>query len=476
MPRLHMSLLGTGLLVLASCGQPSSQPVESQSVESQSDQKPSAPVAVDDRQGLPLRVQSDQGHSDHAHASPGETHSADSPADDERLQAAVPDAAVEELNALALFEQRLLPILQSPKPSSCTECHLGGVDLKDYLRPDQAATFAALRERGMIDLDNPDQSKILEFIDRRPEQPNLITEKVRQQELQAFRAWIRAAAKDSELLQATADAQPLGPKLPVEVIRHARQDRVLASFVENVWSEMRRCSGCHSPDQNQKYVKQHGEQVSWIALRDPRATLEYVVDSGLIDTDAPAESLLITKPTMQVEHGGGQKMLIGDRTYRQFLRFIEDYAAIVNGRYASADELPAPADEVSIAVDQRLQLVNVPERLDGIFLRADIYRWEDTGWSARPWASGDRAIWGKGKTWGQHLTLIAPRDSERAKTLRSNSTLPPGRYLIKVYLDKDGKLAKNPSAELGPEDLHGQIELETAWKGAKTEVDFSQLR
>lgn len=38
--------------------------------------------------------------------------------------------------AVEIFRDRILPIHRSPKPSSCVECHLGGVDLKDYIFPD----------------------------------------------------------------------------------------------------------------------------------------------------------------------------------------------------------------------------------------------------------------------------------------------------------------------------------------------------
>jgi hypothetical protein len=57
-------------------------------------------------------------------------------------------------DALAIFKRRLLPILHAKNPSSCTECHLSGVELKDYLLPDQAKIFAALRRDGWIDV-NP---------------------------------------------------------------------------------------------------------------------------------------------------------------------------------------------------------------------------------------------------------------------------------------------------------------------------------
>ena len=51
-----------------------------------------------------------------------------------------------------------------------------------------------------------DDSKILRFISRRPDEPNLMMEKVRQQEYEAFQAWIRAALKDPDLLAAKTTA------------------------------------------------------------------------------------------------------------------------------------------------------------------------------------------------------------------------------------------------------------------------------
>src|SRR5262245_5945906 len=99
-------------------------------------------------------------------------------------------------SSLAIFERRILPILQAKNPSSCSECHLSGVDLADYIRPTQNETFAALRDSGLIDLAQPDRSKLLAFIARKPAKPSLVTDKIREQELAAFRAWIAAAVKD----------------------------------------------------------------------------------------------------------------------------------------------------------------------------------------------------------------------------------------------------------------------------------------
>jgi mono/diheme cytochrome c family protein len=392
--------------------------------------------------------------------------------------------AIEQHNAkeqkasasLAVFEKRILPIFQSAKPSSCSECHLSGVDLKEYIQPTQQETFVSLVGAGMIDTENPDESKILRFIKRAPEKPNLVTEDVRKQEYEAFRAWIRAAVADPQLIAAKGDAAPIGPQIPDEVIRHARQDRVLTSFIDNIWTEVGRCAACHSPDRNQKQVKEHGEQVSWITLNDPQATLTYMVENDLIDADTPEESLLLTKPTVQVEHGGGQKMVVGDRSYKQFRRFIDDYAAMVKGKYTEIDQLPAQSGEVSVVTDIWFKIEGVPAKYDKMLLQTDLYRQTDSGWSKYRVASSDRPVFGKGKLWQHSLSLTAPRDSAWGKEIESKR-LPPGRYLVKLYIDQTGKLQKDFTAELGDEDFVGQVEVESRWPagyGRMTLVKFPE--
>ena len=51
-----------------------------------------------------------------------------------------------------VFEERIVPIFKSPNPSSCAQCHLAAVDLKDYILPSAKDTFLALRDQGLIDL------------------------------------------------------------------------------------------------------------------------------------------------------------------------------------------------------------------------------------------------------------------------------------------------------------------------------------
>lgn len=379
-----------------------------------------------------------------------------------------------ESASLAIFKQRILPIFQSPKPSSCIECHLSGVDLKDYIRPTQQETFALLREAGLIDQQNPDESKILRFIERSPDESDLLNEEVRQKEYDAFRAWIRSAIADPQLADSDSDTTTIGPQIPDEVIRHARRDRVLASFIDNIWTEVGRCAACHSPDQNHKQVDEHGDQISWITLENPQATLDYMVEHELIHPEQPEQSLLLLKPTMQVEHGGGQKMVVGDRSYKQFRRFIDDYSAIVKGEYNDTDQLPTPSTEVSVVSDIWLKIEGVPGDYDKMLLQVDLYRMTESGWSANRVATSDRPIFGPGRLWQHSLSLTAARDSEWAQEIHAKR-LPAGRYLIKVYIDRHDKLRSDFRDELGEEALVGQVEIESEWPAGYGRMSVAQF-
>src|SRR5829696_8320155 len=100
-----------------------------------------------------------------------------------------------------LFEKRLVPIFKSPNPSSCVQCHLSGVDIKDYIRPSHEDTFASLRDRGLIDLDAPERSKILALIKmgEADKGASPIHEKARKAEYEAFADWVKRSAADPKL-------------------------------------------------------------------------------------------------------------------------------------------------------------------------------------------------------------------------------------------------------------------------------------
>src|SRR5438270_10642927 len=100
-------------------------------------------------------------------------------------------------SAEQVFEKRILPIFKSPNPSSCVQCHLSGVDLKDYILPDAEKTFRSLRDQGLIDLTAPEKSKIIRLIDMGGgDKGPTVHEKNRKAEREAFLAWIAACAAD----------------------------------------------------------------------------------------------------------------------------------------------------------------------------------------------------------------------------------------------------------------------------------------
>ena len=164
-------------------------------------------------------------------------------------------------SALDIFDQRIMPIFKSPDPSSCVQCHLSAVDLKDYILPSSDDTFASLREQGMIDLDQPEKSKILQLINMGQKDydkgAKMIHAKNRKAEYEAFAAWIKAGAADPRLRKMPAPKEAVGPAKSNSIIRHARADRVLDSFTRNVWSQRMRCFPCHTPyeidDNNPKH-------------------------------------------------------------------------------------------------------------------------------------------------------------------------------------------------------------------------------
>ena len=351
-----------------------------------------------------------------------------------------------------LFRRRVLPILNSQNPSSCTECHFGGVELQAYIHKDQATTFAALRDAGLINVKSPDESKILQFIRRHTDTTSELQAKVRRAEHEAFRTWILAAVRDPELLSAQPSDARVGSELPVEVVRHLRRDHVLNSFVENVWSQIGRCINCHSPDRNERLVKKHGDQVSWIRPHDPAATLAQCVEQFVIDPDDPEESLILLKPLGEVEHGGGPKFALGSQTDKNFRRFLNDYAAVVNGKYQRVDQLPPPAVEVGRLTEQHLRIVDLPADLAKRFLRVDLYRREGDGWSTTRWGTADNPIAGDKRIWQNMVTALAPVDSPRAVKLEQQALLPGGRYLAKIYVDREGKLKKDRDLTLRSEE------------------------
>jgi hypothetical protein len=129
-----------------------------------------------------------------------------------------------------------------------------------------------------------------------------------------------------------------------------------------------------------------------------------------------------------------------------------------------------------------LKLSPTQEAWGDKLLQVDVYAWDAKAgaWEKEPIATSDRTVWGKGKQWQHTLTLLASPGSERARTWTNRKpTLPGGKYLVKVYVDANEKTKKNWKDPLGPDELAGQIEIQSRWPegyGAMTIIDAGKVK
>jgi hypothetical protein len=380
----------------------------------------------------------------------------------------------EEPSPKEVFVRRILPIYEAREASSCVQCHLAGVDLKNYILPTHEKTFRSLRDQNLIDLDRPEASKILRLIDMGGKDTTTTRpfEKKRQAEHDAFAAWIRACGTDRSLreLPPLAGRELAAPPRPVEVIRHARKDRLLESFERNIWAMRFRCMGCHNEGTPQcdKLVKEHGPRVAWMKKAGAEATMSYLLGRPtLVNVKEPAKSLLMRKPLNEVKHEGGQKFLPGDQGYKAYRTWIDDYARLKNDGYKTAAELPASGAGLKrFGTNHWLKLTDTPPAWGDKLLQVNLFAWDPAkeAWEPTPIATSDRGVWGKGRLWQNNLLLLAPAGSKRANAWsKGTSSLPPGRYLVKVYVDAEGKVAKDWKASLTEADYVGQAEVRSNW-------------
>lgn len=358
--------------------------------------------------------------------------------------AGISAAAARADDPAAVFEKRILPILKSPQPSSCVQCHLAGVELKNYLRPGAAETFVSLRDQGLVDLDRPGESKILRLIrmddgSQRPEA--LVARKVRAAEAEAFAEWIKAAAADPKYRnRPRADAAAVAkPARPDEVVRHARRDHVLERFERDVWALRFRCAGCHQVGEHnaQNLAKKHGEGILWMKAT-AEATLDHIAASAdLLDRKAPEKSPLLLKPLNVLKHGGGQKFNPGDEGDRAFRGWILDYLRTAGDGYDTAEALPKAADDGRdrFGTPLWLKITDLPAEWRGRTMRAEVFGWDTArgDWEDKPLAACERLVPREpNHPWHQTLILIADRGSPRAKKWAESASLPSGRYRVRL--------------------------------------------
>lgn len=406
-----------------------------------------------------------------------------------------------------IFDERIMPIFRSSDPSSCVQCHLSSVDLKNYILPSSEKTFVSLRDQGLIDLDDPKSSKILKLIEMgdkdKDDYSRRIHEDMRNAEYEAFTAWVVASCQDETLrnLPVSDKGQQARPAVPDEVIRHARKSRVVNSFARNVWSQRMRCFPCHTPHEIgpkqagakkkfDQWFSEYGDRMS-IFKETPEATLRYLVDQSkepadgqlpLLNLEDVKKSLLVLKPMSKIPpregdkriptysepvyHMGGLKIHKDDHSYKAFVNWIEDYARVTNARYRSVEDLPA---DNWFPTQRILRMKNVPESWEvGSTVQMFVHGRSGDGdmWNETPLAFTQGTVTPRHIANGA-LILLAPTDAKEFQSWRSRKKgrLPPGDYLIRIFVDREGQLVDAPSSFLPPSNLAGQIELNAAkWR------------
>jgi hypothetical protein len=148
-----------------------------------------------------------------------------------------------------------------------------------------------------------------------------------------------------------------------------------------------------------------------------------------------------------------------DQSYKSFIAWIQDYARVVGNGYASVADLPA---DNWYASKQVLKLTQAPEEwAEGTPVQLVLHSWyeQDAQWSAEPVAFTQGTVTPMHVVNGT-LFLLAREDSVTGDLDAENSLLPGGKYLVKVYVDTQHRLAADPARLLGEEDLSGKIVLD----------------
>lgn len=373
-----------------------------------------------------------------------------------------------------IYQRRVVPLLQSSKASSCSECHLQGVNLREFLTSDPNESFAALRARGWIDTEQPSKSKFLQFIAKKPEHSTELMDQVRQAELEGIGEWIRASVQDPESLK-TPLPELKDLKLDETLMRHARKDQIQSRFIDIVWSQFERCANCHSPDRNSKQVEKHGEQMSWIVPNSPAETLQLLEERKLINLETPLASLLKTKALGKDEHGGGVKFPEDGHTDREWGLFLTDYAAIKRARYSTSKEIPQFDPIRTWRTGLHLKIKELPNLPAGQYAVVLMHRIDANGKvEQEATAIGEGSVSKDGVSWGTSLKLIEPSRARRTRTsIDWSQLLPEGRYQLRWIVVDDPKVSLEKILEM-PHTL--QTEIDSLWKSGHSDAKTISLR
>jgi len=252
--------------------------------------------------------------------------------------------------ALDLYQQRIEPLLNSDRATTCNQCHLSGVDLSNFLQETPCQTMACMVNSGVVNLESPEDSLVLGWIRKASPDSALITDSVIEEEYQGFLAWIEYQAacggqlcEDAEL---TCGAPPSHTdceipvanvfiQMPSDAPDDCRALSLEQFFADKVYAHRGRCYPCHF-DSN---LDPENPAPRWISTGEcaigSLKTLRNVLNSGYINVDSLFESVLLTKPLAEasggVVHGGHDKFANAqDAGYLDFIEWLARYQRCTN--------------------------------------------------------------------------------------------------------------------------------------------------
>jgi hypothetical protein len=171
---------------------------------------------------------------------------------------------------------------------------------------------------------------------------------------------------------------------------------------------------------------------------------------------------------------GGLKMHVDDPSYKAFIAWMRDYGNVVGNRYASVDELPA---DNWYATQHVLLLQDAPKDWpENVRVQLVIYGWDRQRrtWQEAPVAFTQNSLTPRRMVVGSLFSFGTDGTEQNIDGDAQSASLPPGKYLIKAYVDKRRRLADDPTLMLGEEDYYGNAEIEARWgKGFPEAQRFS---
>ncbi len=255
------------------------------------------------------------------------------------------DCSAEE--AGAVYDRYIEPVMTDAHPNSCNQCHLSGVDLAMYVQDTPCQTMACMVDLGVVDLENPRESRVLDFIANGEPDSALITEETLQREYDGFLSWIEYSAVCQEDVCGTiedpcssaSEENPLDSTIASPLGTCTEADLV-ATFSDTVYHWIGRCASCHYEGGEGRTQGYDGAPV-WVdpehGLEAKARTMYNVIGAGYMNVENPSQSQLILKPLDEalggVYHDGGPKIhSLEEATYAAYLHWAETYAACQESR------------------------------------------------------------------------------------------------------------------------------------------------